>query len=335
MEERQPGRAELLEMAAGFQPACVLGVAAELNLFTVLDSQALTAEELAERLEADRRGLTILLDATAALRILEKQDGRYRVPEELRPLLAGTGPDSILPMIWHRMNTLRGWSMLAWTVRAGLPAPRPASIRGAEADAAAFVAAMHIASGPVADALVARIGPPPFRHLLDVGGASGTWTLAFLRARPGASATIFDRPHAIAQARQRIAGTEFAGRVAFAPGDFSADELPGGADLAWVSAIVHQHSRAHNRDLFAKVSRALEPEGAIAIRDVVMTADRTRPLAGALFAVNMLANTATGGTFTFAELAEDLQAAGFREPRLAVQDDAMNSVVIAAKPAPG
>ena len=74
------------------------------------------------------------------------------------------------------------------------------------------------------------------------------------------------------------------------------------------------------------------PGGRIAIRDVVMEPDRTKPLDGALFAINMLVNTNTGGTFTFEEYAEDLRAAGFEESRLQVKHEAMNSVVVARKP---
>ena len=103
-------------------------------------------------------------------------------------------------------------------------------------------------------------------------------------------------------------------------------------DLAWVSAIVHQNSRAQNRALFTKVGAALVPGGRIAIRDILMEADRTQPVAGALFAVNMLAATEGGGTFTFAELREDLEAAGFTEVALLRQDAAMNSIVVGQKP---
>jgi hypothetical protein len=53
---------------------------------------------------------------------------------------------------------------------------------------------------------------------------------------------------------------------------------------------------------------------------------------GALFAVNMLVNTESGGTFTFQEYAEDLQSAGFREAELLLKDAGMNSVVGARKP---
>ncbi len=334
MPESWPDRWQLLEMAGSFRPACVLGAAAELDMFTCIGGRAVSAEGLAVELEADLRAVTILLDALVALRVLQKDQGHYSVPAEIQPLLRHGTPETVLPMVLHHMTVLRGWSQLAWTVKAGIPAPRTSSIRGPEADRAAFVAAMHSISGPVADAVVARFDPPPFTHLLDVGGASGTWTMALLRAMPSARATIFDLPHAIEQARDRLRGTEFAARVDFAPGDFYTDELPAGADLAWVSAIIHQHGRVENRALFGKVFRALVPGGRIAIRDVVMEPDRTRPAFGALFAVNMLANTQRGGTFTFDEIAADLQAAGFVEPEWCVKADDMSSVVAATKPRP-
>lgn len=332
MSEPQPNRQQILEMIGGFRAACVMGAAAELDLWTLLGEQSLTAEQLAEYLHSDPRATMMLLDAVVALQLLEKHEGHYSVPVEVRNWLTEGAEDTVLPMLRHSSNILRGWSQLAWTVKGGLPVPRPSSIRGFEADRASFIAAMHSISGPMADGLVAQLGPLSFRHLLDVGGASGTWTLAFLRAVPTATATIFDLPDAIRQAHQRLADTEFASRVTFAAGDFYADDLPGRADFAWVSAICHQHSRRHNRELFAKVFKALSSGGRIAIRDVVMEPCRTRPREGALFAINMLVNTDTGGTFTFDEYAEDLKTAGFENPQLLIKHEAMNSVVAATKP---
>jgi SAM-dependent methyltransferase len=332
MPEPIPNGQQILEMMRAFQPACVIGAAAELDVWGMLGDGSLSAEEAAQKLAADLRAATMLLDAVAALNLLVKERGRYRVPAELRPLLTHGTPQTVLPMVLHSMTILRGWSQLAWVTKAGFPGPRTASIRGFEADRAAFIAAMHTASTPWADDLVAKLGPPKFRHLLDVGGASGTWTLAFLRAAPDAKATIFDLPDAIEQARERLEKSEISPRVSLAKGDFYADELPSGADYAWVSAICHQHARQDNRALFAKVFRALAPAGRIAIRDIVMQPDRTQPRDGALFAINMLVNTATGGTFTFEEYAEDLQAVGFVEPQLLVHHEGMNAVVGARKP---
>jgi len=332
MSASWPDPQKILELAGGFKAACVIGAAAELDLFSVLADVPLTAEQAAERLSADLRATRMLLDALASLELLDKREDRYQVPEPLVPLLSSSGSRTLLPMLRHSMNIQRNWEQLAWVVKSGQPAQRRPSIRGAEADRAAFVAAMHSISGPIADSVVGRLMPLEFKHLLDVGGASGTWTLAFLRAVPGAEATLFDLPDAIEQARCRFEGTEFAERIRLMPGDFYADPLPTGADFAWVSAIAHQHSREHNRALYAKVFAALGAGGRIGIRDIVMDTSRTQPVDGALFAINMLVGTETGGTFTFEEFAEDLQAVGFTDVDLRLKSSDMNSVVIAAKP---
>jgi len=204
-------------------------------------------------------------------------------------------------------------------------------VRGDSGDQEAFIGAMHNVSAPLADTVIHALDPLDFRHLLDVGGASGTWTMAFLRACPVGKATLFDLPHVLPMARKRLAGAGLLGRVTLVEGSFYDAELPGGADLAWVSAIVHQNSREQNRQLFAKVFGALQPCGRIAIRDILMQPDRTEPAAGALFAVNMLVATDGGGTYTFEELREDLEATGFRNARVARTDDGMNALVVAQR----
>jgi hypothetical protein len=97
--------------------------------------------------------------------------------------------------------------------------------------------------------------------------------------------------------------------------------------LAWVSAIIHQNSRRQNRLLFTRVLEALAPAGRIVIRDLLMDASRTLPLAGALFAVNMLVATEGGGTFSFDEFAQDLTASGFTDVEMVHQGQAMDSLV--------
>ena len=95
--------------------------------------------------------------------------------------------------------------------------------------------------------------------------------------------------------------------------------------------IVHQNSRSQNRALFANVGQALGPGGRIVLRDILMEPNRIQPVAGALFALNMLVATEGGGTFTFQELAEDLASAGFTQAAVVRRDEAMNSVVVAVK----
>jgi precorrin-6B methylase 2 len=322
---------KVLELARSYQAPAVLAAAADLDLFNVLGAARSTAKAVAQRLRCDRRGLTILLDALAALRLLRKRGDRYALAPGVERCLTAGGAGSVLAMTQHQANCLRRWTQLAQVIKTTHPAELRPSVRGEQGDQEAFIGAMHDVSAPAAAQVIRGIRPRPFEHLLDVGGASGTWTIAILRAHPSARATLFDLPSVIGLARRRLAAAGLLERVQLVGGDFSKDALPRGADLAWVSAIVHQHSRAQNRQLFKNVRRALRPGGRIAIRDILMDATRTRPVAGALFAVNMLVATAGGGTFTFEELREDLAAAGFTQATVARRDAGMNSVVVARK----
>lgn len=322
---------KLLELGRSYQSAAVFVAAAELNLFSALRGHPVDAKSLAEKLKCDLRGLTTLLDALAALQLITKKEDLYSLPNGAEEFLVPESPRSLLAMTQHQANCLRNWAQLAMVVKTGKPADKFPSVRGPEGDAESFIGAMHNISAPMADGVIQSVQPLQFKQLLDIGGASGTWTMAFLRAWPAGKATIFDLPHVIPMAQGRIQQAGFRERVSFASGDFMADPLPRGADLAWVSAIIHQNSRAQNRQLFANVFQALVPGGRVAIRDFVMQENHVEPGPGALFAINMLVATPGGSTFTFEEIREDLASAGFTNAALARQDGTMNAIVVASK----
>ena len=322
---------EVLEITRSFQPACVLTAGAVLDVFTPLYEQSMTAPGLADVLGADPRAMTILLDALAAMELLTKRDHHFTVPADIARFLTEGSPDNILPMVRHLSNCLRRWSMLSEVVQKGRPAETGPSIRGAAADRADFIGAMQNVSAPVAAEVVVRLQPLKFRHVIDVGAGPGTWIIALLQAVPEAQATLFDLPPVIPMAKQRIDEAGLGGRVRFVGGDYYTDNLPEGADLAWLGAICHQNSRAQNRALFAKVYKVLDSGGAVIIRDIVMDPSRIRPQAGALFAVNMLVATEAGGTYTFDEYRDDLCAAGFGEVVLVHQAESMSSLIRAKK----
>jgi len=317
---------EVLDVVRSFQPACVLTAAADLDVFSPLHEKAMTAQALASKLGTDPRATAILLDALVALELLSKQDSDYSVSEDVAKLLTEKSANNVLPMVRHLANCLRRWARLSRVTQTGEPAECGPSIRGEAADQADFIGGMHNISGPIADEVIKRLLPLKFSHLLDIGGASGTWTIAFLRAVPEATATLFDLPPVISMAEQRFAEAGLGDRVTLVPGDFYTDE-----DIAWLGAICHQNSREQNRTLFAKVHRALKDGGAVVIRDVVMDSSHTSPKGGALFAINMLVATEGGGTYTFDEYHQDLCEAGFGEVILVHRDEFMNSLIRAEK----
>lgn len=328
---RQWDTETLMDMTRAFQPACVIMAATELGVFDVLATEPRTVRETAAALNCDRRGMTILLDALAGLELLSKRDGVYTCVPGVAEVLTSDAADSQVATVRHLATCLRRWDQFARVVKHGQPADREPGIHGADADRDAFIEAMDDVCRRKAPALVAELELPDFAHLLDVGGGPATWTIAFLQRRPAARATLFDLPEVIPIAQRHVAAAELTERVNFVGGDLNTAPLPTGADLAWISAIVHMNSRGQNRDLFRKVHDALKPGGAVLIREVIMDTSRTQPPMGALFAVNMLVATEGGGTFTFDELREDLETAGFGDVQLLHEEPSMSSVLSATK----
>ena len=316
----------LLALSRGFQESRVLLTAAELDLFTLLSKEAMTAGAIAGRLGADLRALRIELDALAAMELLVKSEDTYRTSPDAS-CLSADAPDSIHPMLLHAATLWHRWSNLTRTI-GGTPLPE----RPPEDATRAFIGAMHVVSAPQAERMVAAAGIGSARRLLDVGGGPGTYTAAFLRAAPGLRATLFDLPLVVEIARERLLAAGLLERVTLVAGDFEKDPLPDGHDLAWLSAIIHQNGPAQNAALYARIHNALVPGGRLVIRDHVMEPARTRPRAGALFAVNMLVGTKAGGTYTFAEIQEGLEGAGFVRVRQLRPGEQMDSLVEAFKP---
>ncbi len=259
--------------------------------------------------------------------LLVKADGTYRTAPGAA-CLSEDAADSILPMLLHAAALWDRWTGLTRRIGGTPLSERPS------ADATrAFIGAMHVVSAPRAEGQVTDVGGlGAARRLLDVGGGPGTYTAAFLRAAPQLEATLFDLPSVIPIARERLSEAGLLDRVTLVGGDFERDELPAGHDLAWLSAILHQNGPAQNGALFGRIFRALAPGGRLVIRDHVMEPDRTRPRAGALFAVNMLVGTALGGTYTFDEIREGLEHAGFVRVRALRAGDRMDALVEAFRP---
>jgi len=232
------GPEAILKLARQFMESRILLSAAEMNLFTLLDAVPLTAKDLSGMLNADLRGLTILLDALAAMGLLSKKEDMYLSAHDAAPFLTQKSPRTVLLMILHAAHLWESWSDLTPIVkRTGLSEAPASSARDAD-ELCAFIGAMHVVGTSLAQEIVTSIQPGQARNLIDVGGASGTYTIAFLKAAPEMKATLYDRPAVIKIARERLAETRMLARVRLMAGDFYEDELPGGHDLALLSAII-------------------------------------------------------------------------------------------------
>lgn len=313
-----------------FMKSRVILTATELDFFTRLDEKPCAASELAKEKELDVRATTRVLDCLVALGLLEKKGGAY-TPTGNGSLYSARHPRTIRPLVLHMNRLWDIWSGLTDVVKKGGDSGRD-GIRLDNKNWKSFIGAMHVTGRTLARKLASEYDLSRFKRLLDVGGGSGTYTIAFLRRNPALTAVLFDLGNVIPMAKERFAKEGVEDRVDLVAGDFYRDELPQGCDLALVSAIIHQNSPGKNLEFYAKIYRALVPGGSVLIRDHIMDESRTKPVAGALFAINMLVNTRGGDTYTFAEVKEGLEKAGFVDIRQLRSGERMDSLVEGRKP---
>ncbi|MGC9054798.1 MAG: methyltransferase, partial [Candidatus Hydrogenedens sp.] len=314
---------KLVEIAIKFREARVLLTGVELNIFTLLSEKEMDLQEICKELHSEERATQYLLDAMSAMKLLEKKEGKYKTSIEVVPFLSKKGPECMLPMLEHYANLWHRWSQLTDIVRGKTITIKPVEQMSSD-QLKAFILGMHVLAQRASRPLLKKLGTIPYKKMLDVGGASGTYSEAFIEMNPQLQATIFDLPPVIDIARERLKNSPYKDRIDFYAGDFYKDELPCGYDFLWLSAIIHQNSRKQNVNLYKKCMSALETGGVLWIRDYVMSEDRTHPKTGALFAINMLVGTQGGGTYTFEEIKEDLNQAGFKNVHFKIHGEQMD-----------
>lgn len=309
----------LMNMAKSFRPAKILMVATDLELFRCLEEPR-TAGELASLVEADARALGILLNALAALGLINKEGERFQNGELASRYLVPGKEDYRGAIIRHMHHTWGGWSELLDTVRRGhadlsqserwldrAPERQEEWMRD-------FIWGMHALARDLAPQVVPMLDLTQARHLLDLGGGPATYAIAFVQANPQLRATVFDLPGPIAIAKENIRRHGLEDRIATLAGNFLKDDIGSGYDFIWISQILHSHTEEQCRLIIAKSVAALNPGGQVAIQEFFLNDDGISPLEAALFSVHMLAVTPGGRSYTYREVAEMLAQAGLKEP---------------------
>jgi predicted O-methyltransferase YrrM len=297
---------DLDQRIRAFQESRVLLTAIELDLFEALGSGA-AAADVAGALGTDPRATEMLLNALAALGLVEKRDGIFRNTAEAERHFTRRSPDDVRLAMMHTVHLWETWSTLTESVRTGTALGR----RPSGDWTGAFIAAMHSNASRRALAVVKAVDASRVLRMLDIGGGSGAYSIAFAQANPALLAEILDIRDVVPIARRHIEEAGVADRVTVREGYLRTSDFGGGLDLVLISAICHMLSADENRELVAKSYAALGAGGRIAISDFILDPDRAGPRQAALFALNMLVGTRSGNTYTEEEYASWMREAGF------------------------
>jgi SAM-dependent methyltransferase len=299
------------EFAASFQKSRILLTGFELDIFSNVYESGASSNLIADNLHLDEHACERLLNALVSLGFLTKQNDLFFNTAESFTFLSKKSPD-YLGGLMHTNHLWNTWSNLSQVIRTGNPANRSEiNVRG-EDWLSPFINAMHDRAKKQAPQQLAGIDLSGIRSVLDVGGGSGAYSMEFVSKKPGIEATVFDLPNVVHLTKKYLDLEGFSARIKTHAGDYTTDDLPKGFDLVFLSAIIHSNSLETNRLLIKKCYKSLNKKGKIIIQDWMMNNDRTQPVQGAIFAINMLVGTEAGDCFTEQEVKEMLKGAGFK-----------------------
>jgi ubiquinone/menaquinone biosynthesis C-methylase UbiE len=299
-----------MQLASGFMTAKHLFAASELGLFEALADSPASLDALAARTGLTRRAARISADAMVALGLLERQNGIYRNGPAAAAFLADPGPADLRPFLrfWDKISYL-AWTKLAEALASGPPQEifelnddlQQVASQGIEA----------VLAGP-ANALPEVFDFSSHKRLLDVGGGTGSWSIAIARRHRHIEAAVLDLPAVTDLARSRVAATGLQARIAVITGDAMASDLPSGYDAFLLANLIHYFSPAQNRDLLARVRRAAEPGSALLLADFWTNPAHTEPLHAALMAGEFAVHIRNGDVYSAEEARQWLEDTGWR-----------------------
>jgi ubiquinone/menaquinone biosynthesis C-methylase UbiE len=314
------------EFAASFQKSRILLTGFELDIFSNIEESGTTNIQISGKLHLDEHACERLLNALVSLGFLTKQNNLFFNTAESFTFLSKKSSE-YLGGLMHSNHLWNTWSKLTQVVRTGNAAnPSEINARGEEW-LFPFINAMHDRAKKQAPVQLSSIDLTGINSLLDVGGGSGAYSMAFVSKKPDMEATVFDLSNVVPITRQFIDKEGFAGKIKTFEGDYTSDNLPEGFDMTFLSAVIHSNSLDVNQALIIKCYRSLNRNGKIVIQDWVMNNDRTKPLGGAVFAINMLVGTEAGDCFTEKEVFDMLIAAGFKNITRTEFDSGLSQVI--------
>jgi predicted O-methyltransferase YrrM len=178
-----------------------------------------------------------------------------------------------------------------------------------EASARALTLALCGRAKNVAPHLAASYPIDGASTLLDVGGGTGIYAIAYLQNHPKLRATVLDRPEVLKVAAEFAEAYGVRDRLTLLPGDMFTTPLPG-ADVVLLSNILHDWDTPECAQLVKRCAAALPSGGGrLLIHDVFLNDELDGPLPIALYSAALFSIT-EGRAYSGAEYTRWLIDAG-------------------------
>lgn len=295
---------------------------AHFDIFRRLANQPMTRDELGQSLGLAERPTVVLTTALRAFGLLTcDANGKLCLTELAREHLVPGGAFDVGNYVGLAANS-PGVLEMAARLRTNRPANHDSGVAfiyrdgvksAMENEAAArhFTLALAGRAKNVAPILAKKIDLSDAKLLVDVGGGTGIYSIAFLQRYPRLRAVVVDRPEVLKVAREIADAYGVADRLDLQAGDMFRDPLPSEADVVLLSNILHDWDVPECRTLLARCAKSLRVDGQLLIHDVFLNDALDGPLPMALYSAALFTLT-EGRLYSAAEYRAWLMETGIR-----------------------
>jgi 2-polyprenyl-3-methyl-5-hydroxy-6-metoxy-1,4-benzoquinol methylase len=316
MDQQPPSPTLFFDTITSYARTEAIKSAIELDLFTLIAGGQRTAAQLASACQAAPRGVRILADYLTILGFLRKHDDQYELTpdsafflDRRSPAYLGGTLDFLLKPEMRACYT----NLTAAVRRGGTATSDEGTVSHDNPIWVSFARAMAPLMRLPAQLLANLVGgdcQQPLR-VLDVAAGHGLFGIIIAERYPQARITALDWPNVLAVAAENAKRAGVSERHTLLPGSAFEVDWGGPYDVVLLTNFLHHFDLPTCETVAAKAYAALAPRGRALTLDFIPGPDRITPPSTATFALTMLATTAHGDAYTFAEYQQVFAKAGF------------------------
>ena len=231
MEKQEWSPGGLLQLSGQYWATCTLHAAVELDLFTAIGDGQLSIDDIAQKQNVSKTGITRLLNALTAMELLEKSDDKFSNTGAGKTFLSKDSPEYIGYIISHHHHLIESWYKLDQVVETGVSVRTRGSHTSSEWRES-FLMGMFNIGMSTAPLFADKIDLSERHHMLDLGGGPGTYAIHFCLKNPGLKATVCDLSTTRPFAEKTIEKFGLTNRIDFMDGNYIEEDVAGFYDVA-------------------------------------------------------------------------------------------------------
>ncbi len=153
------------------------------------------------------------------------------------------------------------------------------------------------------------------KKLLDMGGGSGCFSIAYIEKYPEYHSAVFELPVVSKITSEYVSKSNLNHKIDIIQGNFFKDQWPREFDGILLSQILHDWPMSYCKTLVEYAYKALPQNGKVYIHEMLLEEDQTSPLTTACFNLLMFVNHQSQ-QFTKNQIFDFLLSAGFKNPKV-------------------